>query len=162
MFSGKKINFDGWIVQIEKVYNLTGKPEHVLTLAKSSGTSYKMISQTPSNTTWSELKNRLQEVYSLVATDIHAATDLLRKQYANELLQDYIAYCTEMCHRSMKDDPVNIDNELVIFLFIKNLYNRYKVSSSRCQKCEHITGCLQDGPMEPAQTEEIQRPGVRR
>ena len=57
-----------------------------------------MISQTPSNTAWSQLKRKLQEVYSLVATDMHAAPDLLRKQHADELLQDYIAYWTEMCH----------------------------------------------------------------
>ena len=108
-----------WIVQIEKVYKLMGKPEYILTLAKSSGTPYKIISQTPSNTVWSKLKRRLQEVYSFVATDIQVATDLLRKQCANELLQDYIAYWTEMCHRSMKHDPANIHNKLVIVLFIK-------------------------------------------
>ena len=45
-----------------------------------------------------KLKRKLQEVYYVVATDVHAATDLLRKQHANELLQDYIAYWTEMCH----------------------------------------------------------------
>ena len=50
MFSGKKTDFDEWIAQIEKVSNLTGKPEYVLTLKKSSGTPYKMISQNPSNT----------------------------------------------------------------------------------------------------------------
>ena len=77
MFNGKNINFDEWITQIEKVSNLTGKPEYVLTLAKSSGTPYKMISQNPSNTAWSKLKRKLQEVYSLVGTDIHATTDLL-------------------------------------------------------------------------------------
>ena len=45
----KNIDFDEWIVQIVKVSNLTGKPEYVLTLAKSSGTPYKMISKTSSN-----------------------------------------------------------------------------------------------------------------
>ena len=111
-----------------------GKPEHFLTLAKSSGTPYKMISQTPSNTVWSKLKRRLQEVYSFVATDVHVATDLLRKQHSDELLQDYIAYWTEMCHRSMKHDPANIDNKIVIFLFIKNLYNkdiRHRVTGAK-------------------------------
>ena len=44
MFKGKNIEFDVWIAQIEKVSNLTGKPEYILTLAKSSGTPYKMIS----------------------------------------------------------------------------------------------------------------------
>ena len=56
MFNGKNIDFHEWIVQIEKVSNLTGKPEYVLALAKSSSTSYKMISHTPSNTAWSKLK----------------------------------------------------------------------------------------------------------
>ena len=35
IFIGKNIDFDEWIAQIEKVSNLTGKPEYVLTLAKS-------------------------------------------------------------------------------------------------------------------------------
>ena len=82
-----------------------------------------MISQTPSNTAWSELKRKLQEVFSLGATDMHVAMDLLRKQCADELLQDYIAYWTEMCHGSMKCDPTTIDNKLMIILFIKNIYN---------------------------------------
>ena len=112
MFNGKNIDFDGWIAQIEEVSKLPGKQEYVLALAKSSGTPYKMISQTPSNTAWSELKRKLQEIYSLVATDVHAATDLLRKQCANELLQDYITYLTEMCHESMKHDSMSIDNKL--------------------------------------------------
>ena len=45
-----------------------------------------------------KIKKETEEVYSLVATDVHAATDLLRKQHAGESLQDYIAYWTEMCH----------------------------------------------------------------
>ena len=83
MFSAKNKDFDEWIVQIEKVSNLIGEPEYVLTLAKSSGNPYKMISETSSNTAWSKLK-RLQEVFSLVATDVHVATHLLRKQHADE------------------------------------------------------------------------------
>ena len=124
-FNEKNIDFYEWIAQIEKVSSLTGKPGYVLTLTKSSGTSYKMISQTPSNTTWSKLKRKLQGVYSLVAIDIHAATDLLRKQCADESLQVYIAYWTEKwSNRSMKHDLMNIDNKFMIILFIKNLYNK--------------------------------------
>ena len=80
--------------------------------------------QIPCNTAWTELKRKLQEVYSLVSTDMHAATDLLRKQHADESLQDYIAYWTEVCHQSMKCDPTTIDDMLMIVLFIKNLYNK--------------------------------------
>ena len=78
MFNGKIIDFDEWIAQIEEVSNLTVKPEYVLSLAKSSCTPYKMISQTPRKTAWSEIKGKLQEVYFLVATHVHAATDLLK------------------------------------------------------------------------------------
>ena len=59
-----------------------------------------------------------------MAADVHAAKDLLRKQHANEMLQDYIAYWTEMCHQSMKCDAMTIDNMLVIMLFLMNLYNK--------------------------------------
>ena len=83
-----------------------------------------MIYQTPSNIAWSELRRKLQEVYSLVAMNVDATTDLLRKQCANESLQDYFAYWTEMCHQSMRCDPITIDNKLIIILFIKNLYNK--------------------------------------
>ena len=123
MFNGKNIYFNEWISQLEKVSSLTGKPKYVFNLAKSSGTPYKMISQTPSNTAWSELRRKLPEIYSLVAIDVHAATDLLRKQCANKLLQDYIAYGTRICHWSLKWDPMTIDNKLMITIFIKNLYN---------------------------------------
>ena len=58
MFNGKNIDFDALTAQIEKVSNLTGKQDYILTLAKSSDTPYKMISLylTPSNTAWSKLK----------------------------------------------------------------------------------------------------------
>ena len=59
MINGKNIDFVEWIAQTEKISNLTGKPEYVLTLAKSSGTPYKMISQTPSNRAWSKLRKKL-------------------------------------------------------------------------------------------------------
>ena len=32
MFNGKNIDFDKWIAQIDKVSNLTGKPEYILAL----------------------------------------------------------------------------------------------------------------------------------
>ena len=124
MFNGKNIDFGEWIAQIDKVSKLTGKPEYVLALAKSSGTPYKMISHTPSNTVWSDLKRRLQEVYDFVVTAVHAATDLLRKQHVDDSLKDYIAYWTEMCHRNLKHDHANIDNKFVIVLFIKNIYSK--------------------------------------
>ena len=49
-FYGKNIGFEEWITQIEKVALLTGKPEYLLAVAKSSYTPYKMISQCPNET----------------------------------------------------------------------------------------------------------------
>ena len=43
---------------------------------------------------------------------------------ANESLQDYIAYWTEICHHSMRMDPSATNNKLVIVLFVKNMYNK--------------------------------------
>ena len=65
-----------------------------------------MILQCPIETPWDDLKYKLQEVYSMVATEYHADTDLLRKQRSNESLQDYIVYWMEMCHCSVKMDPI--------------------------------------------------------
>ena len=56
IFDGKNIDFDEWIAQIEKVTHLTGKPEYTLASAKSSNTPYKLISQSPSETPWDDLK----------------------------------------------------------------------------------------------------------
>ena len=115
-----------------------------------------MISHTPSNNVWSELKGRLQEVYFFVVNDVHAPTDLLRKQCAEESLQDYVAYWTEMYYRSMKHDPTNIDKKLVIVLFIMNLYNKHiRCRVAGAKNVNTLTRCLQDGLMEPVQTEEI-------
>ena len=112
------------IAQIEKVALLTGKSEYLLALAKSSNTPYRMLLQCPKATPRVDLKCKLQEVYSMVAMDYHATTDLLRKQRPNESLQDCITYWTEMCHHCMKTDPSTINNILVIVLFVKNIYNK--------------------------------------
>ena len=83
-----------------------------------------MILQYPSETPWDDFKYKLKAVYSMVAMEYHAATDLLRKQRPNESLQHYIAYWTEMCNHSMKMDLSMINNKLVIILFVKNMYNK--------------------------------------
>ena len=56
-----------------------------------------------------DLKQKLQEEYSMVATEYHAATDLLKKQRPSESLQDYIVYWTELCQCIMKIDSSTIN-----------------------------------------------------
>ena len=82
--------------KMKMVVLLTGKPEYLLALAKSSNTPYKMISQCSKETPWDDLKCKLQEVYLMVAMEYHMTIDVLRKQMPNESLQDYITYWTEM------------------------------------------------------------------
>ena len=121
----KNIDFDEWITQIEKVVLLTGKLEYI-SFSQIIKHPIQMISQCPNETPWDDLKCKLQEVYSMVAMEYHAATDLLRKQRPSESLQDYIVYWMEMCYCIMKIDPSMINNKLVIVLFIKNMYNKYE------------------------------------
>ena len=63
-------------------------------------------------------------MYSPIATDIHAASDLHRKQGPDETLQEYIPNFTYLIGKAMGVDTGNITNEMMIFLFIKNLYNK--------------------------------------
>ena len=100
-----------------KIVLLTGKPNHQTLHTKWF---HSVLIRPHGN----DLKCKLQEVYSMVATEYHEATDLLRKQRPSESLQDYFAYWMEMCHHSMKVDPSAINNKLVIILFVKNMYNK--------------------------------------
>ena len=80
IFDGKHIDCNKWIAQTEKVVLLTGKPGYLLALAQSSNIPYKMISQCLNETPWDDLKCKLQEVSLMVATEYHAATDVLRNK----------------------------------------------------------------------------------
>ena len=39
---------------------------------------------------WSEISNKLEEVHSPIATEVHAASDLHKKQSPDKTLQEYI------------------------------------------------------------------------
>ena len=68
-----------WLLQIEKVAVLTITQEHKLAAVKSTRTHYKLLKRMGNDLNWQEIKKKL-EVYSPIAMEAHAASDLHRKQ----------------------------------------------------------------------------------
>lgn len=67
------------------------------------------------------MKNKLQEVYSSLVMEIHAAALKQRKQTKDQKLIDYISDFTDLCYKSEGKDPTNY---VVIAVFSSNLYNK--------------------------------------
>ena len=124
IYGGKNMDLDDWLLQIEKVVLLTSSQEYELAMARSSVTPYKMLKQMGGARMWPDIRKKLEEVYSPFATEVHAANDLHRKQWPHETLQEYIRNLTDLTEQAMGVDPANITNRVMIFLFIKNLYDK--------------------------------------
>ena len=73
---------------------------------------------------WHEIKMKLEEVYSPIAMEVHTASKLHHKWRPDETLHEYIQNFTDLTEKAMGTDPSNITNRVIIFLFIKNLYNK--------------------------------------
>ena len=56
--------------------------------------------------------------------EVHTACDLHCKQRLDETLYEYIQNLIDLTEQAMGFDPANITNCVIIFLFIKNLYNK--------------------------------------
>ena len=55
--------------------------------------------------------------------EVHVAGNLHRKQWPDETFQEYIQNFTDLTEKAMGVHPASITNRVIIFLFIKNLYN---------------------------------------
>ena len=93
-------------------------------MAKSTGTPYKMLKQMGGARSWPEIRKKLEEVYSPITTEVHAASDLHRKQWPDETFQKYIHDYTDLTEKTIRVDLANITKRVIIFLFIKNLCNK--------------------------------------
>ena len=60
-----------------------------------------------------EIKQKLEELYSPVPTEVHATSDLHRKPCPDETLQEYIQNCTDVTEKAMGADPANITNRVI-------------------------------------------------
>ena len=72
---------------------------------------------------WHDIRRKLKEVYSPIAREVHAASDLHHNQRPDETLEEYIQNFTDLTETAIGIDPANITNKVIIYLFIKNLYN---------------------------------------
>ena len=63
-------------------------------------------------------------MYSAIGTQVHAASNLHHKQWPDKMLQEYIQKFPDLTDITLGTDPTNITNRVIIFLFIKNLYNK--------------------------------------
>ena len=64
-----------WLLQIKKVALLTHRQEYELATAKSTSTPYEMLKGMGNNTNWQDVKRNLEDVYSFIAKEVHAASD---------------------------------------------------------------------------------------
>ena len=127
MFDGLKgsINFETWLLELDKAVEITGMNVSELAFSKSSGTPHKMIKRLRREKSWEFIKEKLQITYSKLATDVHASTDLNQnKQKRHEPLEDFIERFYQNYKRATGEDPAHTRNPHIINTFIRNLYNR--------------------------------------
>ena len=68
IYDSKNMDLAEWLLQIEKVASLTQSQEYELATAKSTNMPYKMLKRLGNHLDWLEIKRKLEEVYSPVAT----------------------------------------------------------------------------------------------
>ena len=124
VYDGKTAKLEDWLLQVEKASKLTKIEPYEIAFAKSHGSPHKIIKAMGPGKSWSAVKTRLEESYSLVPTAEHASAMLCRKQKKDEPLVDYILRFTEHSYKTNGVDAVEEENKAIITFFIKNLFNR--------------------------------------
>ena len=89
VYDSRTTRLEDWLLQVEKVSELTKIEPYEIAFAKSHGSPHKIIKNMSPSKYWSAVKARLEESYSLVPTAEHASAILCRKQ-KDESLVDYI------------------------------------------------------------------------
>ena len=80
IYDCKNMDLANWLLQIEMVASLSQSQEYELATAKSTSTPYKMLKRLCNDLDWIEVKKKLEEMYSPIATEVHATSDLHLKQ----------------------------------------------------------------------------------
>ena len=101
IYDGKNMDLADWLLQNEKVAVLKNHKEYDLATAKSTCTPYKMLKRMENDHSWQDIWWKLEEVYSPLAMEVHAANDLHRKQWPDETLQVYIKHFTDLTEKAM-------------------------------------------------------------
>ena len=127
VFDGVKgsIDFETWLLELDKAVEITSMNVSELAFSKSSGTPHKMIKRLRWEKSWEYIKEKLQITYSKLATDVHVSTDLNQnKQKCHEPLEDFIERFYQNYKRATGEDPACTQNPHIINTFVRNLYNR--------------------------------------
>ena len=103
------------MLQIEQVASLTHSQEYRLATAKSTSTPYKIPKRLGNNTDWKDIKRKLEDAYSPIATEVHTTSDLHQKQRSDGTLHEYIQNFTVLTENAMGIDPADITNHVSIF-----------------------------------------------
>ena len=83
-----------------------------------------MLKRLGNDLDWHETKGTLEEVYSVIACEVHIASNLHHKQKPDKTFQEYIQNFIYLREKAMETDHANITNGVMIFLLIKKLYNK--------------------------------------
>ena len=119
------VDFETWLLELDKAVEITGMSMMELAFSKSSGTPHKMIKRLRREKSWDFIREKLQITYAKLATDVHASTDLNQnKQKRHEPLEDYIERFYQSYKRATGEDPARTRNLHVINTFVRNLYNK--------------------------------------
>ena len=119
------IDFENWLLELDKAVEITGMGILELAFSKSSGTPHKMIKRLRREKTWEFIKEKLQITYSKLATDVHASMDLNQNcQKRHEPLEDFIERFYQNYKHATGEDPARTRNPHIINTFVRNLYNR--------------------------------------
>ena len=128
VFDGLKgsIDFEQWLLELDKAVEIMRMTMLQLAFSKSTGTPHKMIKRLQKDKSWLYITEKLQITYAKLATDVHASTDLnLNKQKRHEPLEDFIERFYQSYKRATNgEDPGQTRNPHITNTFVCNLYNR--------------------------------------
>ena len=111
------------ITHAEKIARLTQSPEIQLAQAKVDGIIYKLINDIPPSSTSDVVKRGLCQVFSPVATQVHAAIQMYsRLQVANGTLQEYIQRFTDLVIHATGAEPTLVTCQVTIILFVRQFF----------------------------------------
>ena len=124
VYDGRTARLEDWLLQVEKVSELTKIELYEITFAKSQESPHKIIKNMGAGKSWSAVKAKLEESYSVVPTTEHASAMLCRKQKKDESLVDYLLWFAKHSYKTNGVDAAEEENKAIITFFIKNLLNK--------------------------------------
>ena len=119
----KNMDSADWLLQIKMIASGTHSQEYDLATAKSTSTPYKMLKRLDNDLDWYEMRGKLEEVYSPIATKVSLLVTYTINRGRQNFAQIHLNV-TDLTEKAMGTDPAIVTNRVIIFLFIKNLFNK--------------------------------------